>query len=307
MLNKRSHINLLNTLWLFCIVIFSPQSLAYDLQEVKESGVLRHIGVPYANFVIQYPQNEKTVLTGLDVELMQGFAEYLDVEYQFVEASWSNLIGKINGQNAIFVDKNIQLGSKEAIQGDVISNGYTILDWRTQLVDFSEVYFPSAVWLVARTDSSLQPIKPSGSITTDIQTVKSKLLGRDVLAMKQSCLDPDLYNMAQTGANIILPVKARKLNEMVPAILNQDAESTLLDVPDTLIALQKWSGEIKVIGPISEEQRMAVAFRKNSPELRKAFNTYFKTTLVNGSYIKLVKKYYPDVFYFYPQFFETLD
>lgn len=37
--------------------------------------------------------------------------------------------------------------------------------------------------------------------------------------------------LSVTGANIILPERARKLNEMVPAILNQDAESTLLDVP----------------------------------------------------------------------------
>ncbi|WP_144209287.1 transporter substrate-binding domain-containing protein [Shewanella donghaensis] len=307
MLNNRGSKNLLNKLLLFCIVFLSSHTLAYDLKEVKKSGVLRHIGVPYANFVIQYPQDEKIVQDGLDVELMRGFAKYLGVEYQFVEASWGNLIGKINGQNASYVNQSIQLGTKVPIQGDVISNGYTILDWRSQLLDFSDVYFPSAVWLVARTDSTLQPIKSSGSVITDIQAVKSKLSGRTVLAMKQSCLDPDLYNMSQTEAKIILPVKARKLNEMVPAIINHDAESTLLDVPDTLIALQKWSDEIKVIGPISEEQRMAVAFRKNSPELRTAFNTYLEIKIGDGSYLKLVKKYYPDVFYFYPKFFMELE
>ncbi|GAM55697.1 extracellular solute binding protein scrB [Vibrio ishigakensis] len=99
------------------------------------------------------------------------------------------------------------------------------------MVDFSDDYFPSAVWLVARSDSSLTPIKPSGSIEQDIVSVKELMRGRDVLAMEQTCLDPNLYNLSVTGANIILPERARKLNEMVPAILNQDAESTLLDVP----------------------------------------------------------------------------
>ncbi|MEH6451847.1 MAG: transporter substrate-binding domain-containing protein, partial [Psychromonas sp.] len=102
---------------------------------------------------------------------------------------------------------------------------------------------------------------------------------------------------------IILPIRERKLNEMVPAILNEDAESTLLDVADTLIALEKWPGEIKVIGPVSEDQRMAVAFNKKTPELRKAFNLYLKQIKADGSYNKLVQKYYPAVFYFYPDFF----
>lgn len=307
MLNIKNKISLLHKICILFIIFLSCQSFAYDLEEVKEAGVLRHIGIPYANFVIQYKHGDKLVEGGLDVELMKGFAAYLGVEYQYVKASWSNVFGKINGQDATYVNKEIILGKQGEIEGDVISNGATILEWRKQVVDFSDVYFPSAVWLIARSDSSLNPIKPTGNIDSDIKKVKAMLKQRDVLAMKQSCLDPDLYNLELTGANIILPVKERKLNEMVPAILNNDAESTLLDVPDTLIALQKWPGEIKVIGPISEDQRMAVAFRKNSPELREAFNLYFKRIKADGSYNKLVKKYYPNVFHFYSDFFAEIE
>ncbi|WP_369433683.1 transporter substrate-binding domain-containing protein [Psychromonas sp. MME1] len=307
MLNKRVYLTVLKIMGYCCLLLISQPTLAYDLKEVKEAGVLRHIGIPYANFVIQYTQGEITVHEGLDVELMQGFAECLGVKYQFVSASWNDVFGKLNGQNASYIDKKIVLGKRVAIQGDVISSGVTILPWRTQLVDFSDVYFPSEVWLVARADSDLKPIKPSGSISVDIEKVKLLLTGRQVLALKQSCLDPDLYNLEETGANIVLPVKERKLNEMVPAILNNDAESTLLDLPDSLIALQKWPGEIKVIGPISEQQSMAVAFRKGSPELRKAFNRYFKMIQFDGSYNQLVEKYYPNVFYFYNDFFVTTE
>ena len=279
------------------------QATARDLAEIKEAGVLRHIAVPYANFVTQYKEGDKTVEGGLDVELMRGFAQYLGVEYQFVKSKWTDIFGLLNGQNAKYLDRKIVLGDKVPIQGDVIANGATVLEWRKELVDFSDYYFPSAVWLVSRSDSDLQPIKPSGSMLVDIEQVKLKMKGRDVLAMKQSCLDPDLYDLELTQANIILPVKARKLNEMVPAILNNDAESTLLDVADTLVALQKWSGEIKVIGPVSPEQRMAVAFRKNSPQLRKAFNIYLKQIREDGTYNKMVQKYYPNVFHFYGSFF----
>jgi ABC-type amino acid transport substrate-binding protein len=277
---------------------------ARDLTEIRADGVLRHIGVPYANFVTQYKQGNKTIEAGLDIELMKGFAKHLGVRYEYVEANWANVFTLLNGESAHYKNKKIIIGQhKQVIAGDVIANGATILDWRKKVVDFSDEYFPSAVWLIARADSSLHPIKPTGSIEEDIKQVKALINKVNVLAMKHSCLDPDLYNLQQTGANLIFPVTARKLNEMIPAILNDDAESTLLDVPDTLIALQKWPGEIKVIGPISKEQRMAVAFRKNSPELRQAFNLYLRKRIKDGTYNQLVKKYYPSVFNFYGDFF----
>ncbi|GLS90904.1 ABC transporter substrate-binding protein [Psychromonas marina] len=286
-------------------LFFSQFIQARDLAEIKADGVLRHIGVTYANFITQDKQGDKTIEGGLDVELMQGFAEHIGVQYEYVEATWANVFTLLNGESAHYKNGQVVIGEfKQAIAGDVIANGATILEWRKQVVDFSDEYFPSAVWLIARSDSMLTPITPGDSIEDDIIQVKELIKGVDVMAMKHSCLDPDLYNLDVTGANVILPIKARKLNEMIPAILNNDAESTLLDVPDTLIALQRWPGEIKVIGPISDEQRMAVAFRKNSPELRHAFNLYLRQLKKEGTYNRLVKKYYPSVFHFYDDFFQ---
>ena len=299
--------SLLQIFLLACLGISISYATPRDLAEIKEAGVLSNIGVPYANFVAQYAHGDGLVETGLDVELMQGFAAHLGVEYQYVPAKWTNLFGLLTGKNGLYIDNNVVYGEQQPIQGDVIANGATTLAWRKEIVDFSDDYFPSAVWLISRADSDLMPIRPSGKVEKDIQQVKSLMDGRDILAMKQSCLDPDLYDLHLTGANVILPIKERKLNEMIPAILNNDAESTLLDVADTLIALEKWPGEIKVIGPVSTEQTMAVAFNKKTPELRKAFNAYLKQMKVDGSYKQLVQKYYPAVFYFYPDFFTVVN
>ena len=290
---------------LFSLSFYTQTSLARDLSEIKADGILRHVGVPYANFITLYQEGDTFIEGGLDVELMQGFAEYLGVKYKFIPATWSTAFTLLTGQSAHYIDNQLVRGkSKHSIQGDVLANGATILPWRKQVVDFSDDYFPSAVWLVARSDSDLTPIKPGTTIVEDIDNVKAMLKDRKVLAMKQTCLDPDLYNLHLTQANIILPTKELQLNEMVPAILNNDAEATLLDVADSLIALQKWSGEIKVIGPISKNQRMGVAFRKNSSELRNAFNQYLQKLQRSGKYNKLVKKYYPSVFDFYADFFQ---
>lgn len=290
---------------LYCyLVLTTCQTTARDLDEIKAAGVLRHLATPYANFVKLFPKDNTYVKTGLDIELIRGFAAYLGVEYQFIRADGHKITGLLTGQNSQYKDNQLVYLNKEKIQGDLIAGGITILEWRKEIIDFSDSYFPSGVWLFARTDSPMQPIHPSGSISQDIAQVKSQLVGRDVLAQKQTSLNPDLYHLELTGANILFPVKPRKFGRLIPAILNQEAESTLLDIVDGLIALEKWPGKIKVIGPISRDQRMAVAFRKSSPKLRHAFNTYLKEIRADGSYNQIVKKYYPEIFNFYPAFFD---
>jgi hypothetical protein len=70
-----------------------------------------------------------------------------------------------------------------------------------------------------------------------------------------------------------------------------------------LIALQKWPGKIKIIGPVSHEQLMGVAFAKSSPELRVAFNEFFQKCWDEGIYEDLVRKYYPFIFLYLGNFF----
>ncbi|MGD2083048.1 MAG: transporter substrate-binding domain-containing protein [Chromatiales bacterium] len=279
-------------------MLLPPGLRADDLERIREAGVLRHLGVPYANFVTGAGD-------GLDVELMRGFAEHLGVRYEFVQTDWRHAFGDLTGRHVRRSDEGVEYLEDTAIRGDVLANGVTILPWREEVVDFSEPTFPTAVWLVARADSSLQPIEPTGSLPGDIRVVKGSLDGRSVLGLTNTCLDPGLYRMDETGAEMRLLPKLRQLNEMVPAILNRDAEATLLDVPDALIALERWPGEIKIIGPISEEQAMGVAFRKDSDGLRQAFNRYYARLRETGAYQAQVRHYYPAVFRYYAEFFDS--
>jgi len=288
------HLSLLLTL-LFNITTYA---MAEDLPEILEAGVLRHLGIPYANFVTGSGD-------GLDVELMQGFAAHLGVKYEFIQTDWKHVFGDLTGRHARRSDNGAQFMDETLIKGDVIANGMTILPWRQDVAAFSNPTFPSGVWLVARSDSPLSPIKPSGSLDMDIQKVKDSLSDISVLALDSTCLDPNLYRMYDTMAEINLPAKTLKLNEMAPAILNHEAETTLLDVPDALIALERWPGQLKVIGPISHDQNMAVAFRKDAPRLREAFNEYLGMIRADGTYKKLVEKYYPSVFLYYDEFFSN--
>lgn len=265
-----------------------------DLIEIKKTGVLRHLGVPYANFVTGSGD-------GLDVELVQLFAEHLDLKYEYINTSWKNVIPDLVGKGVKSKGENIEILGDVSIKGDIIANGLTVIPWRKKIIDYSIPTFHTQVWLIARIDSTIKPIKPSGDTNKDIAAVKTLLMGHSVLGAANTCLDPSLYGLKESGAEVRL--FGGNLNELAPAIINRYAETSILDVPDALIALKKWPGKIKVIGPVSHMQEMGCGFRKASPLLRDAFNLFFKDCRKDGTYARLVKKYYPAVFRYYPEFF----
>ena len=282
---------------MIAMLVIASVGYAYgsDLAQIKERGVLRHLGVPYANFVTGSGD-------GLDVELIQLFAKHLDVKYEYVKTSWKDVIGDVSGKKVKPKGEDIEILDDVPVRGDIIANGLTILPWRKKIVDYSTPTFLTQVWLIARVDSPIKPIKPSGDTSKDIAAVKALLRGHSVLGVANTCLDPSLYGLKETGANVRL--FDGKLNELAPAIINRDAETTILDVPDALVALEKWPGKIKVIGPVSHMQEMGCGFRKASPLLRDAFNLFFKEYKKDETYLRLVKKYYPNVFKYYPEFFK---
>jgi len=266
-----------------------------DLPEILQKGELRHLGVPYANFVTGSGD-------GLDVDLMKLFAQHLKVRYHYVQTSWADVLGDLTGKKVRLKGDKVEVVGEVPVKGDIIASGLTILAWREKVVDFSTPVFPTQVWLVARADSSLKPIKPSGRLDQNISIVKALLRGRQVLGKLDTCLDPSLYGLEKVGAKAIC--FEGTLNELAPAIITGEAELTLLDVPDALIALEKWPGKIKVIGPISPRQEMGCAFAKTSPQLRETFNRFFERIKQDGTYLALVRKYYPSAPRHFPEFFE---
>jgi len=278
---------------LLFVLIISTVATARDLDTIRNEGILRHLGVPYANFVTGQGD-------GLSVELMQMFAVHLGLRYEFIRSDWSSIISDLVGAHIHLNDGLATLGEKLPVRGDIIATGLTVIPWREQLMDYSEPTFPTQVWLVAEASSPLKPITPAG-LEADILATRQLLTGQRLLGMRNTCLDPTLYPFANDPFETIY--FSGSLNEMMPAVLEGKADITLLDVPDALVALNTWPGQIKVLGPLSEEQLMGVAFRKDSPQLRQAFNAFYRELKANGTYRQLIKKYYPDVFYYYPEFF----
>ncbi len=291
---KNNFIFYLIILFIIAIFFIPFSSLSYDLPEIKKNGVLRHLGVPYANFVTGAGD-------GFSVELIKLFAAHLGVKYKFVKSDWKHIISDLTGKKVVVHGCDVKVVGNSTIRGDIIATGFTILCWRKKIVDFSDPTFPTQIWLIASANSSLKPIVPTGDLNKDIKKVLIQLKGYTILSVKGTCLDSSLYGVENYGAKVI--VFNKLLNELAPAVINGVADATLLDVPDALIALEKFPGQIKVIGPVSPPQHMACAFEKTSPLLRSEFNKFLAKIKKNGEYLHLVKKYYPSVVDYYPKFF----
>jgi len=72
-------------------VAVSASAEQNDLEAIRERGVLRHLGVPYANFVTGTGN-------GLSVEVMHLFSKHLGVKYQYVQTSWADVISDLTGK-----------------------------------------------------------------------------------------------------------------------------------------------------------------------------------------------------------------
>lgn len=275
---------------------FATAALAADLPEIKARGQLRHLGIRYANFVTGEGD-------GFDVELMKGFAQHIGVKYELVYTDFYNVIRDLLGKDVVRKGDEVTLEGEFPVRGDVISTGFTVLPWREKVLLYSAPTFPSQVLLVSRADASYKPIKGGTSLEKDIIETKGVLGKKSVLVMERTCLDPANYGLKGKGIDLRAYTKSSNLNEMVPALLNGEAEFTLLDVPDAVLDLQKWAGRIKVIGPISEEQQLATAFPKSSPQLRAAFDEYLRRIRADGTYDRMVNKYYPGIRRYFPEFF----
>ena len=291
--------NTLRRLALTLFLLATSAAGAADLAEIRARGELRHLGIRYANFVTGSGD-------GLDVELTQGFARHIGVKYTLVYSDFYNVIRDLLGKDVVRKGGEVELAGEFPVKGDMIATGFTVLPWREAVLIYSRPTFPSQVLLVARADSALQPIKDTPRLERDIESTKALIGKRSLLVMERTCLDPTNYGLKGTGINLRSYTQSTNINEMVPAMLAGEADYTLLDVPDVVLDLTKWSGKIKVIGPISEEQDLAVAFPRTSPELQAAFNVYLERIVADGTYARLLDKYYPGIRNWFPSFFNKL-
>lgn len=221
-------------LFLFSCLMIAPPCLA-DLGEIKARGELRRLGVPYANFVTGDGD-------GLDARILKMYSEGIGVKYRYEKTDWGTVIGDLSGKKFVARGDNVEFTDEVPMKGDIIGNGLTFIPWREKIINFSNPYFPSAIRVVDKADSPVKPIQPTSDPKKDVEVTRDLLKGREVLGIKNTCGDLDLYNLKDSKPFYMEGVT---LNDLAAVLIKGAAEISILDVPDSLVALSMFSGKIK--------------------------------------------------------------
>ncbi len=94
---------------------FVTPEIHADLSHIQKSGVLRHLGVPYSNFVTGDGD-------GLDVEILRMYSSEIGVRYEHVLSSWGTVISDLSGKKLIPKGDDVEIIGETTVKGDIIGN-----------------------------------------------------------------------------------------------------------------------------------------------------------------------------------------
>lgn len=262
-----------------------------DLDQIMAKRELSHLGVPYANFVTGDGE-------GLDAAIIKLYCKKIGVNYVYVKTDWDTVISDLSGKKFKMQGGKVEITGEAPIKGDIIGNGLTVIPWRQQIINYSTPYFPSAIWVIAKADSPIKPIQPTSDPKKDVEATRDLLKGKEVLGIKNTCVDLDLYNLSDSKP---IYKEGITLNDLAAALIKGAAEISILDVPDSLVALSKFPGKIKILGSITGKQDMGFGFSKESPQLLASFNDFLAELKASGELSELILKYYPGIDNYFPE------
>ncbi|MGF6905951.1 basic amino acid ABC transporter substrate-binding protein [Fusobacterium sp. PH5-44] len=202
----------------------------------------------------EYMENGKIV--GFDVELIEAIAALNDKKIEWKSMAFDGLLPALQSKKL-----------------DVIIAGMTATDERKKFVNFSETYFESNQMILVNQENT---------------TIDSfdKLSGNNVGVV--------LGYTGDIAVSAVEGVKVTRYNGASEAIIALKAKKVEAVVMDSEPAKQyaKQNSELKVINTDVAKEQYAIAIGKDNNELVEIINQGLKTLKENGTYDKLIEKYF---------------
>ncbi len=225
-----------------------------DVAKVEKAGKII-VGVT------DYPpmdyKNDKGEWVGFDAELAQMFAEYLGVECEIVEITWSQKVAEIN-----------------AGQIDLIWNGMTASEELGKEIDFSVSYAKNAQVAVVKSNSTI--------------TTKEQIKEATIAVENKSAGDTVAKDVIQ-AANVV------GLTAQVDALNDVKANGSQVAIVDLTLAgnvVGKGDyADLKMVEGVSYgDEIFSVGLRKGS-DLKAKLDAFLKAKYADGTMAGLVEKY----------------
>ena len=244
-----------------------------EVPELTEGEVLR-VGVNATREPFSF-MDENGRISGHDGELARVFAYRLNRPIEFVNVRWDALIPALQSGKI-----------------DIVVTGMSATDERRQFVDFTTTYYqnkmvllvrkpPAAAAASASSTGSAKPA-PGGLQLSSIEDLKTLRLG----VLQGSAFDTWAQRTFPGG-------DVRQFNSFADVLLAVETGQIVASFMDAeaLREAQKHRPEFVAIGGPIFTSDVAAGFRKDSGELREAFNAFQAQIRADGTYDDLMRRW----------------
>ena len=225
---------------------------ATELQTIEEGKLTVGVDTPYPPFEVGQVQD----LSGYDVEVMNGIAEELGLEVEYIDT----------GFGTIFRDTANGQFDTAAAASDIDTE-------REQVVDFTDPYYLSATALVVPEDSDIASVDDLAGAIVGVQD------GTSQQDYAQEETDASEVRGFPEGPNAI------------SALLTGQVEAVLTDQATGVLAVQENDG-IEIAEEIPTDVFFGFAVAPDNDGLREAMNEALATLKENGTITDLYAKYF---------------
>lgn len=250
-----------------------------------QTSVLRHLSVPYSKFDMG---NEK----GFSIELIKKFCNYRNLSYEYVESDFKSIENDLSGTE---VTGDI---------GDIISCGYVRENIDLNKFTYSESILPTQMVILSSANSYIDPIIPTGNTLRDVELTYSKISNISIASIPNTMFDIFDYCLKDKCGEIIS--FQGKVCELPFFMDINNIDAIMLTIQAAECILTKYPGKYKIIGPVSDQLTISAIFKASDKNLIKDFDRFMRMIKSSGEFIKLVRKYYPNMIDIYPRFFRGI-
>ena len=218
--------------------LFDNYTEAGDLPAIKKRGKLRLLVDPSRTAALPRQATQQDV----EIEQAREMARQLDLDLVVLQVeSFDELIERLN-----------------AGEGDLIANNLLITEERQQLVDFSDPTAETKVVLV------------SAAKTAEVGKGDA-LRGKTLVVTKGTAFEPMAREFAREHPGIEVEIRDTNYIDLLVEVADGDADFTIVDQLALELA-EQFRDDLKANLEFPQEQQLAWAIRKNSPELLQTIN-----------------------------------
>ncbi len=211
----------------------------------------------------EFVEDGSDEIQGFDVDMMNAIAEDQGLTIEFVNMEFDALIPAL--------DSN---------QGDIICAGMNKLAGdRAEQADFGDTYFESDLMLLVKADSTLTGID---GVTADMK-----------LASQIGTTGGEYVQKLAEEGKIADGVVLNQWTDCYLQLQNGDVQGVIVDLPVGNAYLEKNSDVAKFAGEkFGDHEEFAFAVKKGNTELLDKLNTGLANIKENGTFDKLVEKWF---------------